>query len=469
MRRHLPLLVLLAALLPQRSPAATSIERRLYADRVDSSSFLWNDWNRFQENYHPLYAADDDPKTAWVEGAKSAGDGEWLRFNLSHLDRTSLVRLRIQNGYQKSNTLYKANGRAREVTITLLPSGVSTKATLTDGQSWQELQIAQPEGVLEAVELRVDSVYAGSKYSDLCVSDVQIFATSSVPDNPAVEKARYDRVLRWKADRIAAAAAFADQSKGALPIASSYALHAEAPSPIDDQVNSTDPLGTARLALAGLQAIPGEPGLPRPDAAIAIATTGLATSFAGWTPVQTVAKDTRAIPRVDGLAAATLWNCFEGPPVWGNSETGGASGDLELPVANQLGFLRTDGLSTFALSKSPTLAEVLSSSPSNCRSGQQATYSWALMTAATDSQPARVQALMTVTCGEVESREGSEQVSVPQLLVYDEKGQLALIVGQRSAISFGWRGEGSAAVLSDARRVGQWTPTVRLREASRSP
>ena len=51
------------------------IERRLYSDRVEASSFLWTDWNKFQENYHPNYILDGDPATAWVEGADSSGAG----------------------------------------------------------------------------------------------------------------------------------------------------------------------------------------------------------------------------------------------------------------------------------------------------------------------------------------------------------------------------------------------------------
>src|ERR1043165_1594439 len=74
-------------------------ERRLHTDNVDASTFLWNDWNKFVENYHPNYIADDDAATAWVEGAKSSGAGEWVRFNVTPLEKTTKVRLKIRNGY----------------------------------------------------------------------------------------------------------------------------------------------------------------------------------------------------------------------------------------------------------------------------------------------------------------------------------------------------------------------------------
>ena len=68
-----PALVL--ALAVSTAAAGEPVERRLYPDTVEASSFLWGDWNRFIENYHPNYVGDDDAKTAWVEGnANSALD-----------------------------------------------------------------------------------------------------------------------------------------------------------------------------------------------------------------------------------------------------------------------------------------------------------------------------------------------------------------------------------------------------------
>src|SRR5690242_16085841 len=116
-------LVLIALVVPALAVAAPT-ERRLHSDNIDASSFLWNDWNKFVENYHPNYVADDDPATAWVEGAKGSGAGEWIRIWVTPLDKTTKVRLRVRNGYQKSKDLWKANARAKEVTLRLVPSKV---------------------------------------------------------------------------------------------------------------------------------------------------------------------------------------------------------------------------------------------------------------------------------------------------------------------------------------------------------
>src|ERR671930_2204078 len=89
------------------------LERRLHAEVVTASSFLWNDWNRFQENYYPLYISDDDPKTAWTEGAPTSGAGEWLRMRVTRTEGATRARLRIRAGYQKSTRMFKANARPK--------------------------------------------------------------------------------------------------------------------------------------------------------------------------------------------------------------------------------------------------------------------------------------------------------------------------------------------------------------------
>jgi len=460
----------LLLLLPAVALADAPFERRLYTDRVDSSSFLWNDWNRFQENYHPLYAVDGDPATAWVEGASTAGAGEWIRFGLTHLDGATSVRLRLQNGYQKSSTLYKANARPKQVTVTLLPGGQTTKVTLRDVEGWQDIRVDQPAGGLEAVLVKVDTVYPGTKYTDLCLSEVEIYATATTPDNPVVEKARMARVLAWKRDRLAAAAMFKTAAGSSLPVAPAYALRGrEGPAVPDEGVEwGDDRLGFARAAVEALALWPSEANLPSPTEAIALARVALATRFEGWTPVQAVATDTRPIPAVDGLAPATIWNCFEGPPVWVDEE-GKASGSVELPTRGQVGFLRADTIGTFAVRDAPSVLQALEAEAAVCGKDEPQYLSWARMTPATDTSPSRVQALLTVTCATLEVREGRDRIAVPQLAVYDDAGRLSLLVGSSAATSFAWRGDGPAAVISDALRVGAWVGAVRLTEGRTNP
>ena len=63
--------------------------------------------------------------------------------------------------------------------VKALPSGFTHRATLADDMAWQEITFEQPAGKLEAIELVVSSVFEGSKYTDLCVSDLEVFATGA--------------------------------------------------------------------------------------------------------------------------------------------------------------------------------------------------------------------------------------------------------------------------------------------------
>ena len=50
---------------------------------ASATSFLQNNWNRFEENYHPSYVLDENPATAWVEGAAGFGVDESITIPLS--------------------------------------------------------------------------------------------------------------------------------------------------------------------------------------------------------------------------------------------------------------------------------------------------------------------------------------------------------------------------------------------------
>ena len=93
---------------PKQQPAK---ERRLHVAAAEASSYLVNDWNKFQENYLPLYVGDDDPHTAW--SLKTEGIGEWLRVHVTPMEGATKLRMKVRNGYQKTPRLLEANSRAQ--------------------------------------------------------------------------------------------------------------------------------------------------------------------------------------------------------------------------------------------------------------------------------------------------------------------------------------------------------------------
>ncbi len=207
-------LVLLSVLLPSLAAAGTF--QRLHADQATATSFLKSNWNKYEENYHPSYVLDDDPKTAWVEGTDGEGVGEALTIPVSDLASARAIRLVLFNGYQKSKGLLNANAAPQQLTVTVLDSGHRESARqqlkLERKMGPQSFDIPVSGPVAEVV-LTIDSVHPGAKYKDTCISDVQIFVDSEVPYNAAVEKGKRAAMLQWKRERVEAARYFASLPK----------------------------------------------------------------------------------------------------------------------------------------------------------------------------------------------------------------------------------------------------------------
>ncbi|HCC71273.1 MAG TPA: hypothetical protein DEQ09_09005 [Bacteroidales bacterium] len=63
---------------------------------------------------HNLF--DNDPTTAWVEGVKGDGTGEYIFFKTDSYYPDTII---IDNGYQKSERLFKMNSRPRNIKLSL--------------------------------------------------------------------------------------------------------------------------------------------------------------------------------------------------------------------------------------------------------------------------------------------------------------------------------------------------------------
>jgi hypothetical protein len=85
---------------------------------------------------------------------------------------------------------------------------------LTRTMGWQEVVLPlEPSSAFDAVEIEVREAYPGSKYEDLCISDVVVLVKSPEPYRAVVETARHQALLKWIAGRQAQAAYFASLPK----------------------------------------------------------------------------------------------------------------------------------------------------------------------------------------------------------------------------------------------------------------
>lgn len=415
--------------LPPLAPLAAPIERRLHSDLIDASSFLWNDWNKFVENYHPNYVADDDPATAWVEGAKGSGAGEWLRIQLTPLDRTTRIRLRIRNGYQKSKELFAANARARQVTLRLQPSKVAAKITLADKDGWQDAVIDQPSGPVRAVELVVDSVYEGKKYEDLCISDIQVFATSLTPDNPAFEKSKHKTLMDWRAARLAAAAQFKSQ-KVALPVYPAYEVTAT-----DARVEGDSDAMDALIEAA------------RKDAAFADWRDALAVASAAAGALDTLPRAQIAPTSQDRLVASDGLQLVRMQDLATEYDPEYDAAALRLPMLGYVSTMFTDQLRVLDVKDTRKVSDFLAED-GRCK----ADVAWVKRSQPKDG-PARVQAIVLGRCAKLEAREGTYNARAIELYVYDAGGQLVLSVGRGHLDAYRWARDGGRPMLAGGRAL----------------
>lgn len=210
--------LLLAACLFQTARATEPVDadatrewKPVYAANIHADSFLRNNWNRYHENYHPNYVADGNPKTAWVEGVPGHGEGQVLSLPLNYLEAIQTVRLRIRNGYQKSQKLLEANSAPKEVTIQVGGYGteMSKTVTLERRMGWQTIDITleKPSDVT-FVSLEIVSVHPGSKAEDTCISDIELAVQGDFDYRPPIEAARHEKLMAWIAARKSTAAYF---------------------------------------------------------------------------------------------------------------------------------------------------------------------------------------------------------------------------------------------------------------------
>ena len=204
---------------------------QLYATEAEASSFLKSSWNKYNENYHPNYVLDNNPKTAWVEGVDGNGEGQKIVIPISAVSQIGRVKIRIKNGYQKSESLLKANAAPKEVLLEVLNrSGqpiAQQKATLTKTMGWQEI-ILKGENDLTAhqVVLTVLSSHDGTKYKDACISDIEVFVDAQTTYNEQVEQAKKSQLQQWTKERLETARYFASQPK-TYPFAATAAKSSE--------------------------------------------------------------------------------------------------------------------------------------------------------------------------------------------------------------------------------------------------
>lgn len=169
----------------------------------DSSSELEMGSYADYGKYGAANLGDTDPTTCWAEGSENDGSTEFIRLTIPE----NTLTLRIRNGYQKNETIYKANNRPKNIQFELFacyePSGyvteshngffisellATTSAILKDTLGYQDIKLnfdwaeineeMSHDRTFEkdrfVLKIKIIDVYKGNKWNDACISDINV-------------------------------------------------------------------------------------------------------------------------------------------------------------------------------------------------------------------------------------------------------------------------------------------------------
>lgn len=136
-------------------------------------------------NYTAESLSDDDVRTAWVEGAKGYGIGEFVEFIFNY-NAPRATSVTISNGYNKNATIWKNNSRVKTLNV-YENDKLLMVVNLADTRDLQQFDLPHPipnrkgeDGISEYKEnmppvrlrMMISEVYKGDKYEDTAISEI---------------------------------------------------------------------------------------------------------------------------------------------------------------------------------------------------------------------------------------------------------------------------------------------------------
>ena len=126
------------------------------------------------DSYKAEFANDLSYKTAWVEGKKDEGIGEYLEYYFKN-DSPRITEIIISNGYMKSEETWKNNNRVKKLKLYVngVPLGV---LNLKDSRTDQYFSVGtlghNKNGTDLILKFEILEIYKGSKYNDTAITEI---------------------------------------------------------------------------------------------------------------------------------------------------------------------------------------------------------------------------------------------------------------------------------------------------------
>lgn len=121
-------------------------------------------------NYRVINLFDHNHETAWVEGVKGYGVGQWVEFQ--GVRGCSIGAINILNGYVKSDKAWSENARVRLLKVTCNGKPICI-LELHNSRSLQTFDVYKllDRGV-KTIRFEILDVYPGTKYQDTVISEI---------------------------------------------------------------------------------------------------------------------------------------------------------------------------------------------------------------------------------------------------------------------------------------------------------
>ncbi len=157
----------------QKSPISIAIPKN-NTGKVSVSSVLAP-----QTAYGPHNLFDSRTDFAWsTDGKRTSGVGEIININLDNPEELSGII--IWNGYQRSQTHYIANARPAKLQVRINDEE-EFLLSVSDEMDAQKLKFPKIYSGVKKVSLKINSVYPGTAYKDMVISELKLTDQNGAP------------------------------------------------------------------------------------------------------------------------------------------------------------------------------------------------------------------------------------------------------------------------------------------------
>lgn len=168
-----------------RSYQQTQAEQSSYDDEYEelhlvdiiSKASVSSEYGNDGHNHSPKNLYDGDKWTNWTEGESGAGIGEYIMLNFDNTYAVKEFTILIGCHYKKDSTYFEKNNRPSAITLRF-SDGSSEYIQLEDSREYQTFTLSDYY-YTDYVIIIIEDVYAGTRWDDTVISEVDIIADIS--------------------------------------------------------------------------------------------------------------------------------------------------------------------------------------------------------------------------------------------------------------------------------------------------